>query len=143
MQEVVQLGRKVNDEINEINALISDAEELLRDISPTTTRPQAISTAKASPPENSSLVHLDAQIRTLEASITTAKQRIMQQVIGSRIYENMHELTESIESSRHRFIYAVGEKVKNLYQSLPDLSPLYAMILSEPDMIDCACFYFA
>lgn len=136
MQEVVQLGRKVNDEINEINALISDAEELLRDISPTTTRPQAVSTAKASPPENSSLVHLDAQIRTLEASITTAKQRIMQQVIGSRIYENMHELTESIESSRHRFIYAVGEKVKNLYQSLPDLSQLYAMILSEPDMID-------
>lgn len=136
MQGVVQLGRKVADEISEINELISNTGELLKEISPATTCSSAIATVKASSTENSSLVHLDAQIRALEASITTAKQRIMQQTIESRICENLHKLTESLESSRHRFIHTVGEKVKALQQGLPDLSPLYAMILSEPELMD-------
>lgn len=136
MQEVVQLGRRVVDEINEINALISDSGELLKDIPPSATRPQAVSTAKVSSTGNSSLVHFDAQMRTLEASITTTKQIVMQKTIESRIYENMRELTESLESSRYRFVYAIGEKLKALQQDLPDLSSLYAMILSEPEMID-------
>lgn len=136
MQGVVQLRRQVADEISEINELILSTSELLKDISPATTHLPAIATVKTSSTGNSSLVHLDAQIRTLEASITMAKQHIMQQTIESRIRENLHELTESLESSRHRFIHTVGEKLKTLQQSLPDLSPLYAMVLSEPEVMD-------
>lgn len=136
MQEAVQLRQRVADEITEADTLISGAGELLKDTPPPTSRPQATAVTKAFSTGNPSLVHLDAHMRTLEASVTAGKQRVMQKIVEARICENVHELTETLESSQHRFVYATGEKLKALQQELPDLSSLYALVLSEQELVN-------